>query len=82
MQIGDLVEYADEYGNFHTALVTNIFGGEDNPATAINLVYVSENENEIDQYGRQLKRETSVVPRVNQSAHGRYWRPMGEFAVS
>jgi hypothetical protein len=71
-QIGDAVVYVDAVGDEHQAVVTNVFGTT--PASAINLVYVSGDESERDQYGRQIKRETSVVHQDSQSAHGRFWR--------
>jgi hypothetical protein len=40
---------------------------------AVNLVYVNSDENYKDQYGRQIVRETSVVHKGQQSAHGRYY---------
>lgn len=71
VEIGDSITYVDEYAIPHRGLVTNVFGTT--PVSAINLIYVSHDTNEIDQYGRQIKRETSVVPKTQQTAHGRYW---------
>lgn len=73
--IGTHVIYTDEFGKDHDALVTSSFGGDFPPEQhAINLVYISDEEKETDPYGRQLKRQSSVVPKANQPAHGRYWR--------
>jgi hypothetical protein len=42
---------------------------------SLNLVYVSDDPNKTDQYGRQIERgATSVVHQRNQAAHGRFWR--------
>lgn len=72
LEIGSPVTYVDQYGNEHPALITANWGG-DNPTPSLNLVYISTDEKESDSYGRQIKRETSVVHESNQSAHGRYW---------
>jgi len=75
MDIGSHVFYVDERGIQHHALVTANWNiTEADPNGSLNLVYVSDNEAETDQYGRQIKREaTSVVHETKQSAHGRYW---------
>lgn len=39
----------------------------------INLVIVSGNENEHDNYGRQTKHETSVPHQRNTTSPGYYW---------
>jgi hypothetical protein len=44
------------------------------PDPSLNLVFVSDKDSEVDQYGRQIKRETSVVAEKNQAAHGRFWK--------
>lgn len=71
MSIGDSVTYYDEFGVPHQAVLTQVWGTD--PKCAVNLVYVSSDSNETDQYGRQIKRECSVVHKDNQGAHGRYW---------
>jgi len=74
MQIGDAVRYTDAHGKQHAAIVTQVWSppvGATQPS--LNLVYVSPDESETDQYGRQIKRNTSVVHRDNQGAHGLYW---------
>lgn len=40
---------------------------------SVNVVYVSDDAGEHDPYGNQIKRNTSVVHRTQQSAHGMYW---------
>ena len=78
VQIGDTVEFIDPVGKKHTALVTTVFTsghpGDDGPNPSVNLVYVSDDENKTDQYGRQIERSTSVVHEANQYAHGMFWR--------
>lgn len=38
-----------------------------------NVVFVTSDEMKRDSYGYQIERETSVVHKSNQAAHGRYW---------
>lgn len=38
-----------------------------------NLVYVDSDKTKHDPYGRQIARETSVVHKSKQPAHGNYW---------
>lgn len=76
VKIGDAVEFVDELGVQHHALVTNVFDNGDPekyPTPAINVVYVSQDEAAGDQYGRQLVRKSSVTHKSNQSAHGYFW---------
>lgn len=75
MQIGDLVIYVDSLGVERPALLTAIWGpyGE-LQKPSVNVVIVSNDEKEHDTYGRQIKRETSVVHQSAQPAHGNYWR--------
>lgn len=74
MEIGDAVRYTDAHGKQHAAIVTQVWeipAGATEPS--INLVYVSPEESETDQYGRQIKRNTSVAHRDTQGAPGNYW---------
>ena len=76
VRVGDAVMFFDPYGEWHSALVTEAHNAgheEQYPNASINLVYVSDKADERDQYGRQIKRYTSVVHKSNQSAHGMYW---------
>lgn len=73
--IGDSVVFTDPVAQEHQALVTAVWG-DNNPA--INIVFVSDDANRTDQYGRQLEHHTSVVHRTMQSAHGMFWRRHGE----
>jgi len=41
--------------------------------TCCNLVWISGDEMRKDSYGRQLIRESSVVHKGSQPAHGNYW---------
>jgi hypothetical protein len=74
-RIGDVVEYVDPTGHSHNAIVTADWGAG-SPTASLNLVYVSDDESETDQYGRQIKRDTSVVAEASQPAHGRFWREL------
>lgn len=73
-KIGDGVVYVDAVGQEHKALVTNEFsGGNTEGDWSINVLYVNPDETMNDGYGRQILRETSVVAKAHQSAHGRYY---------
>jgi hypothetical protein len=67
-KIGDHITYIDPRGVAHEALTTAIWS-----ETCVNLVYVSLDANEKDDYGQQIKRETSVVHKSLQSSPGQYW---------
>lgn len=76
---GKPVVYVDQVGKTHCALITNVWGMSDNSyesavPTSANLVIVSDDESQRDQYGRQIRRETSVVCEELQAAHGRFFR--------
>ena len=70
--VGGLVTFHDTRGVERAALVTAVHGSPENKP-AINLVYVSGDENQTDDYGRKTVRASSVVHEDNQSAHGNYW---------
>lgn len=80
--VGDKVTYVDEVGVPHDALVTNRWDGRaedsaDNidPKMAINVVYVTDDPSQKDQYGWQIKRAASVQGEASGvTAHGRFWR--------
>jgi hypothetical protein len=74
-QIGDVVEYVDPKGQSHNAIVTANWGA-DSPTASLNLVYVIDDENSTDQYGRQIARDTSVPAKAAQPAPGRFWREL------
>ena len=75
MKIGDVITYVDHVGEAHDAFVTAVWDLNQEPGyhPSINLVYVSTDEDKKDPYGRQIERDTSVVHKANQSAHGNYW---------
>jgi hypothetical protein len=77
--IGKSVVFVDEHAVAHDALLTAIHGVA-GPSTqpAVNLVYVTQDEAKTDPYGRQIERKSSVVYRMNQSAHGMYWAYQGD----
>lgn len=79
-EIGGRCIYTDTKGVDHEALVTNGFGaqGRIGKSSAINIVYVSDDQTRLDSYGRQLERESSVQHQHLQVAHGRFWRFVGE----
>jgi len=72
MKVGDVVIYHDERGVAHNALLTSAWEGTENPT--VNLVYVSSDPDMHDSYGRQIKRESSVIHVSTSTVHGRYWR--------
>lgn len=76
VKTGSLVTFVDPVGKEHPAMVTAVWGRsvDCEEASSVNLVLVSDNDAEQDQYGRQIKRETSIVHQSKQSAPGFYWR--------
>lgn len=68
-KVGEMVIFTDPKGVDHNALVTTVWG-----PYCINLVRLSDNPDETDQYGRQIKRESSVSIGSAHSAHGNYFR--------
>lgn len=81
-KVGAPVVYVNQYGRPQNALVLIWWNGgvpasqfrASNGEPGCNLVLVSEDETKNDPCGRQIERETSVVHKSRQSAHGRYWR--------
>lgn len=76
MKVGDRVVWVDAVGEQMPALVSAIWGTGENPC--INVVFVSRDETRTDTYGRQIERQTSVVHKSNQAAHGWYWMHEGD----
>ena len=66
---GCAVEYVDEVGVPHDALVTCVHG-----PNVINLVYVTKQLDKTDQYGYQLERVSSCTIEGQYAAHGRFFR--------
>jgi hypothetical protein len=78
VKTGDAVVFVDPTGRSHNALVTQVWGPETYPDDngvhpSVNLVWVETDPKYKDQYGQQIKHDTSVVHRVNQAAHGMFW---------
>jgi hypothetical protein len=79
LTVGGGVIFVDAHGRQHEALVTAIWGRlEDVPC--INVVFVSSDEARQDNFGRQIERETSLVHRSRQAAHGMYYTMPGDTA--
>ena len=88
LKVGEAVEFVDSVGQSHSALVTEVHGvyghscgtckrqdGSDYDAgqPSVNLLWVSGDETKRDGHGRQIERESSVVFRDHQGAHGMFW---------
>lgn len=55
MKIGDCVRYFSQYRVEYKALVTAVWS-----SPAVNVCFVSDDENKADSYGRQIERDSSV----------------------
>jgi len=73
-KVGDVLVVTDELGVEHDALVT-IYFGYDRADGALNCVFVSNDVDKTDPYGRQLERLSSVSRQSDNTAHGRFWNP-------
>lgn len=73
-KVGDVIRATDELGREHDALVTAYWAG-DRADGALNCVFVSDDIDKTDPYGRQLERMSSVGRQNELSAHGRFWNP-------
>lgn len=75
-EVGGAVVYHDERGTPHQALLTAVWGQRENceKLPCVNLVFVSGNADQHDDYGRQTARKSSCCHRAVVSAHGNYWR--------
>ena len=69
LKVGDAVIFADGYREEHPALVTTVWTQD-----MINVAFISTNEAETDQYGRQIKRESSVGRHSESNCYGRSFR--------
>lgn len=78
LRVGGHVIYVDAEGRQNDAVVTAIWGDPEKDVPCINVVFVSGDPARSDSYGRQIERETSVVHRSNQLAHGRYYMMPGD----
>jgi hypothetical protein len=77
-EVGDHVIFVDEYAQAHHALLVEVHGGVGYPNPPVNLVYVPDNKDELDPNGRQIKRQSSVVHKTHQAAHGMFWEEAPE----
>lgn len=68
-RVGDTVVFHDPVGLAYQALVTAVWS-----PVCLNVVYVSQDEAKTDPYGRQIERQTSLLHKSSQPAHGIYWR--------
>ena len=85
MRIGAHVSFVDEYAVAHHAICTQVWDAGDPekyPTPAINLLFVSDDESQTDQYGRQIVRKTSVVHHSQQSAHGFYYLELDPLSIA
>ena len=80
--VGTAVIYVDEGSVEHNGLITECWGNRESKedyGPCVNLLHLSVNEAERDQYGRQIKRPSSVSHvGCGGTAHGRYWRYANE----
>lgn len=77
-KVGQSVIYVDQFGKPHEALVTvwweHVEAYRSNTGMpGCNLVFVTSDPMKTDVYGFQIERETSVIHKTAQPAHGRYW---------
>ncbi len=80
LDVGDHVIYVDSIGRQRHAVLTSVFGDHPYGGTlpCVNVVFASCDEDKHDPYGRQIERETSVVHKTVQPAHGCYWMHEGD----
>jgi len=83
--VGDHVLYTDARGGDRNAIVICVFGDVEQEGSSpygsmpgVNVVMANSDPECDDPYGRQIERETSVVHKTDQPAHGCYWRWPGE----
>ena len=78
------VDYVDEHGVRHSALVTQWWLGLDGTIEGYhkiqpgaepgcNLLFVTSEPDKRDNYGTQIERRTSMVHKTVQAAPGNYW---------
>lgn len=71
-ELGKSVVYHDSKGRPHDALITCVHQGT--TSQLVNLVYVSDDVDRKDSYGRQMERATSVAYVADWTVHGNYYR--------
>ena len=74
----DHVIFTDQHGVPRPALLTAVHGDAylhegTTYYPSVNLVFVTSDSAKRDPYGLQIERESSVVHKGMQSAHGNYW---------
>lgn len=73
VKIGEAVTYVDPTGKERAALVTEVHGTV--LPCCINIVVVTDNDKQIDDYGRKTERHSSVSHASSTGiAHGNYWK--------
>lgn len=80
-ETGQHVVYVDHFGKAHDALITVWWHGDREISCYLsefgdpgcNVVYVDKDEDKTDTYGRQIYRETSVIHKTKQPAHGNFY---------
>jgi hypothetical protein len=74
-EVGGIVIYVDPRGRKYKALVTAVwpfeYGKDKEPG--LNLVIVSADPDQYDDYGRQIIRPSSVPHQTSQAAPANYW---------
>lgn len=69
-KVGDFVQYVDETGVPHNAMVTAWWS-----ETCCNVVLISGDPEKKDTYGRQIERRTSLLHKDSPGAvFGNYWK--------
>jgi len=77
VKVGDHVIFTDTRRQQHSALVTEVWDSgveqREDSLPAINLLYVVGDDSRMDQYGRQIERESSVTHLAMNSAEANCW---------
>ena len=66
--VGKACTYVDPVGKEHAALITAAWGND-----CVNIVSVNMASGQTDSHGQKLFRESSLMHRNTQQAHGQYW---------
>ena len=75
LTVGETVIYVDPHGEERNALVNSVWSrGHEDKDDGCNLVFIHDDENQRDSYGRKIDRATSVVHQNDQVAPGNYWK--------
>lgn len=73
-EVGEVVTYVDEHRREYKALITAVWPNEYGEGNmGLNLVIVSQDLSQTDDYGRQIIRPSSVAHKKVQQMPGRYW---------